>query len=275
LSGRGHGWSLRAARVLLRWGPLRRRLAFAFRHDHLGELGLRLPIGHGIACPVGAEDTLLSLGEIFGEGEYAGLGAALPAPRRWLDLGAHAGYFSLALAAQAARAGVVDWAALLVEPDPRHGPTLRAGLAQPALRGRARLLAAAVGAGGGRQRLALRHGMVSSLDLAAGARSGEVEVPVIGAAELLAELPPPYDLVKIDIEGAEHAFLPVAGDLCRATRALVLEWHAPTVDDPSVAVLRRTLAGHGLGVARALRAPHVRAEPGPLAVSGLELFTRA
>ena len=39
-------------------------------------------------------------------------------------------------------------------------------------------------------------------------------------------LPPPYDLVKIDIEGAEADFLRAYPKVLSATRHLLMEWHS-------------------------------------------------
>lgn len=261
--------------AVLRAGGLRRRLAFHLKQHHFADLQMRIPIGQGLVCPVGAEENLMSFGEIFGEREYEALLREIPPPRRWLDVGAHAGYFSLMLAARLLQEGVDGWEALLVEPDPRLRRTIEAGLAQPGLRNRARFLPAAVGAGGvGELPFALRSGMVSSLDAGAAQVAQTVAVPIASEAEIAARLAPPYDLLKLDVEGAEYDFVRDYGALCRGARALVVEWHADHETAPRIAELRANLARHGLTGGRALRGLHRSGGNGPLAVSGLELFTR-
>ena len=259
---------------LLKNASLRRRMAFHLRQYHFDDLQLRVPIGAGLLAPIGAEDNLMSFGEIFGDGEYDGLWSEIPTPRRWLDIGAHAGYFSLSVAKRLLSEGVQDWSALLIEPDPRLGRTIERGLAQPLLRRRAKYCQAAVGEGTGALSFALRGGMVSSADIAAGDAAEMVSVPLIDAAEIEARSPGPYDLVKLDVEGAEYAFVRHYAGICRAARALVVEWHAPAVQSPMVAELRERLAACGLVRVRALRLPHCASEPSAMAASGLELFTR-
>ena len=265
--------------ALLRPAWLRRRLVFALRQGHFAELNLCVPIGGGLVAPILTADSVHSFGEIFCGQEYAGIFGLVPAPRRWIDLGAHAGYFTLLLAARhaAARSGG-DWEALLVEPDPRIQPALSAALALNGLGGRTRILAGVVGAAdrgaGTCIPFVLRSAMASSADLGLPGRAGVVEVPVIAEAALMEALPPPYDLVKLDIEGAEYAFVRDYPAVCRAARAMVVEWHARSADDGRVASLRRDLLAHGFARSTALRAVRERGEGGEGAASGLELFWR-
>lgn len=265
--------STRLFSALMRIGSLRRRVAFHIRQHHFDDLQLQIPIGGGLACPIDAQENLLSFGEVFCEREYDSLLSAIPAPRRWLDVGAHAGYFSLFLATHAQGAG--EWEALLVEPDPRLRGTIERGITQAGLKGRARLLPAAIGAGNGPVAFSLRDGMVSSIDPAAGDAVRRVQVPIASAAEIVAQFPPPYDLVKVDIEGAEYDFVRHYGELCRGARAMVVEWHAESEHADRVTELRGNLRRLGLVRSRILREPRRSSQTGPLAVTGVELFVRA
>ena len=271
-------WRTFAAKCLfapLAIGGLRRRVVFHVKHRYFPDLGLTVPIGGGLSCPILAEENMYSFREIFGDREYAGLAAHLALPQRWIDLGAHAGYFSLSLAAQHAAAGTGDaWQAALVEPDPRMLPVIQAGLDRNGIAGQVRLLAGLVGSGAGEKPFALRGGMLSSASAADAPTEREVAVPVVTELMLLAALPPPYDLVKVDIEGGEYDFVRHYGQICRAARALVMEWHVPSVADGRLAELRSALQVLGFARRVVLREARAGAGEGPLAVTGLDLFLR-
>ena len=96
----------------------------------------------------------------------------------------------------------------------------------------------------------------------------------MGEDKLLAALPPPYDLVKLDIEGAEYDFVRSYGAICRAARAMVVEWHATSASDPRVEELRTMLSQHGLSRAIPIRPQRIASAGGPFVASGLELFLR-
>jgi FkbM family methyltransferase len=261
----------RLLQQVLAWRGLRRRLVFQLKQDYFSELDLRVPVGAGLVCPIRAEENLYSFAEIFCAAEYGGVLERIPPPRRWLDLGAHAGYFTLFLAARGRRR---DWQAVLVEPDPRMRPVLEAMLGLNGFTAQARLLAGVLGSGEATRRFVLRPGMLSSSALGDGAAGAIVELPVVTADQIRAALPPPYDLVKLDIEGGEYEFVHHYEPICRETRALVLEWHAPTPTDPRVGQLRERLRSFGLVHSWPLREPVVAPVAGPLAATGLELFSR-
>lgn len=254
---------------------IRRRVVSQLRREHFEELRLCLPIGEGFFAPIHAPDNLHSLGEIFCAHEYEPMWRHLHLPDRWLDLGAHAGYFTLALAARHARSGRGgDWRAVLVEPDPRRRRVIEDGLRLNELSARAQLLTGLIGAGNAPVEFTLRAGMVSSADPSIGANQQTITVPTIDEAALLAALPPPYDLVKVDIEGAEYDFVRAYPQICRATRACLVEWHAPAPDAPHRNELIQALRAHGLTRHITLHLPRRAFDQGPLAWNGLELFLR-
>lgn len=259
---------------LFRSARLRRLLVRQVKQHHFRELGLRLPIGHGLHCPLHTHENVASFSEIFCQQEYAGLWEHIAPPARWLDLGAHAGYFTLSVAARHAQAGTAaTWRAVLVEPDPRMREVIASGLELNRLGAQAQVLTGLVGSGPPLTRFALREGMLSSsVDLWGGKL---IDVPRIDEATLLAALPPPYDLVKIDIEGSEYDFVRAYPTICASARTCVIEWHAPTADAPALAELVRTLHTHGLTRRITLRPGARCLTHGPRSFSGLDLFLRA
>lgn len=269
------GLGTRVLDVLLKPAGVRRRVAFHLKQEHFIELGFRVPIGGGLNAPIHAHENLYSFGEIFGAHEYGGLWQHIPVPRRWLDLGAHAGYFTLSVAAQHAMAGNArDWRAVLVEPDPRMRPVIEDGINANGLGANIRLLQGLLGGGEKESSFTLRDGMLSSAHAGDAAGGTAIAVPTITEAAILATLPAPYDLVKIDIEGAEYDFVRAYPQICRGARALVLEWHAPTERDARREELAQTLRAHGLTRCATLRAASHGGAGGALAWSGLELYLR-
>src|SRR6186713_1284062 len=82
-------------RTILGWNWLRKRVAFALRQSYYEAFEIRVPLVAGLTAPVVSQEAWLSFSEIFLQGEYAAVWRAVPLPDRWIDLGCHAGYFSL------------------------------------------------------------------------------------------------------------------------------------------------------------------------------------
>ena len=258
----------------LRFTRCRQLLAALLKEHYFRDLHLRIPIGGGISCPLYSRDNLDSFSEIFCRQEYAGIWQHLEPPHRWLDLGAHAGYFTLYVAARhrAARSGIA-WRAALIEPDPRMRDVLADGLESNGFGAQAQVVLGMVGAKDQRPRFALREGMLSSAVDPWGGKL--IDVTPIDEAALLAAFPPPYDLIKVDIEGSEYDFVRDYPNVCRGARACVIEWHAPTAEDPIQREMIETLRTYGLERRVTLRPSGRCLTRGFRSYSGLDLFLRA
>jgi hypothetical protein len=68
--------------------------------------------------------------------------------------------------------------------------------------------------------------MSSSLARPAGLPGEELEVPILTSEEIMFAFPPPYDLVKVDIEGAEYNLLRYHRKFLARCEFLVMEWHS-------------------------------------------------
>jgi hypothetical protein len=66
---------------------------------------------------------------------------------------------------------------------------------------------------------------MSSLAASGDEKSNCREVPVLDAEQICAMFPPPYDLVKLDIEGAEWDFLSGYRSVLDHTRFVLMEYH--------------------------------------------------
>ncbi|MGA2051928.1 MAG: FkbM family methyltransferase [Opitutales bacterium] len=241
------GLSLRLLRPLLLWGPLRRRLAVAIRLFHFGDLDLSLPLSHGLGAPLALQEDDFSFSEIFFNDVYHEVLAADPLPARWLDLGCHAGYFSLWLEWHRRRRGepAGSSSALLVDADARRLPGLARLLELNGLAPRWNYTHGAICAGSGAHVFYQRSVMASSAAPYAPEPGHPVSVPILTAAQLLARFPPPYDLIKVDIEGAEVDFLAHYESVWSQARQVLLEWHADSLGSAGVEGLRTRLRDGG------------------------------
>jgi len=260
--------------VPLRFGFIRRRAAFELRR-WFGDVEFEIPLTENLACPIGRWDSVHSFSEIFVADEYGAFLQEVPLPRRWLDLGCHAGYFTLYLAwknALAGRAG--DWSALMIDADPRMAPLVSWMLRRNRLEKNGMFKAGMIGEGTGERQYALRSGMGSSSDLAAAPAEMVCRVPCITARQIAELFPPPYDLIKIDIEGAEYEFARIYADLYRQANYLLAEWHSQDREGKRAAGLKELCAQNGFDYVKEIRAKREICLQGVWNSSGVQLYRR-
>ena len=211
----GHlGHHLRLARRIER-GPLFLWREVVRRRPSLQRYRLRAT-GQPIYLRHRTQD-LTGFAEIFVRGAYdfpariASVLQNVPAPLKAVDLGANIGLFGVRLLAQRPDAQIVAF-----EPDPHNAEVLRATIASSGSDTWSVVEACAGTASGS---VPFQHGqfMESRID------PGGDPVPVVDVFPALATA----NLVKIDIEGAEHDIL--ADDRFRSLEAQVvcLEYHPP------------------------------------------------
>ena len=259
----------------LRTPFFRKRAAFHFRYEYFADIELSIPLSHGFWCPVVGPDALYSFSEIFVTGEYGSFLNEIPLPRRWVDLGCHAGYFTLYLAWQHALAGSAgDWRALLIDADPRTKASTERTLAQNSLLPKCEYRTGLISNETGEVNFALREGMGSSADTRMGGIQGLRQVRAIPPAEILAALPPPYDLIKIDVEGAEADFVEAYRTVHDQAAAILVEWHSPDREGSNEKGLRKLLEASGFCLARELRPRRELQLDGGWFSSGVQLYLR-
>jgi FkbM family methyltransferase len=253
----------------------RKRAAYHFRYDYFADIELSIPLSHGFWCPISTIDSIHSFSEIFVVGEYGSFLDEIPLPRRWLDVGCHAGYFTLYLAWLHAISGKsADWRALLIDADPRVEILARKTLAQNSLLPRCEFRLGLISNEKGELDFRLRDGMGSSLDATVGGIQSIRRVRVITPGEILAGLPPPYDLIKIDVEGAESAFVETYREVYAHSASILLEWHSPDKEGSNERVLRESLKASGFRLARELSPRRVLELDGGWFSSGVQLYKR-
>lgn len=140
-----------------------------------------------------------------------------------LDIGAHVGAFSCALARAVPGARLTA-----VEPSAERAAYLRRNVVRNDLDGRVTTVPAAVADQSGH-----RHLTPSGiLEATAQPDAGGEQVDVIAFEELLAASPGPIDLVKMDCEGSEYEiFESASADTLQRIQRLLLEYHPATRDE--------------------------------------------
>src|SRR6516165_674935 len=100
-------------------------------------------------------------------------------------------------------------------------------------------------------------------------------VRVIPPAEILAALPPPYDLIKIDVEGAEGDFIEAYRTVHAHAAAILMEWHSPDKEGSKEKGLRQLLEASDFSLVRELRPRRVFQSDSGWSSTGVQLYRRA
>lgn len=213
---------------LLSQSELRRRIIFELTHRYYSDLNVLVPIGHQFVCPITHWEHIHSFSEIFlAEGEYTSVFKKIELPQRWLDIGCHAGYFSLFVAWLRAKHNLSpNCRCLLVDADPRVESAVEKLLSLNHLDQKMIFRPGVIAKGAGERKFAIRPVMCSSVASEGESGAGLLSVPVLTESDIEKLLPPPYDLIKVDIEGAEYEFLESYDQLIRQSKYLLLEWHS-------------------------------------------------
>jgi FkbM family methyltransferase len=185
---------------------------------------------------------------IFCRGEYA----VDPRARCIVDIGANFGAFTLLAAEAAPEARIVA-----VEPFPAEFARLQANVAANGLAGRVRCLRVAVAAEAGERRMETGGAPAQSRGLLPPDAAPEASVAVF--AEPLGDIlrramedaeSARIDLVKMDVEGAEHELIPhLTAETLARVDAWQMEYHPNGPSAPLFAALERA----GLRLVRDLR----------------------
>jgi FkbM family methyltransferase len=214
--------------TIFKISSLRRRLAFQVKYRCLTELDLRVSLGHDVCVPWWNEEIGASFAEIFLEQEYSGMFEFMKPPARWIDLGAFAGFFSIWLVWIRNRLKLSDspCEALLIDADRERAGYIADLLRINNLSERFHFRYGAIDAGGGTSRFVHIPYMSSALASIAGSVGQPVDVPILTCREIVSLIEPPYDLVKVDIEGAEYELLQNYREFLRHCDHLLIEWHS-------------------------------------------------
>lgn len=270
-----HRFSKWFLRRILTISKLRSWIAFELRQHYYEAFEVVVPLSHGLKWPVNFWESWASFGFIFFGGEYSRAFREMPTPARWIDLGCYAGHFSLYVAQLRGDQGLDDFGeALLIDADSRATLAVNKLISANQLESNWTFLRGAISRQSGRLRFAERSFMTSSLSTDALEHEGVVEVDVITAADILKAFPPPYDLIKIDIEGGEYDFLLGYSDVLEHTEYLLIEWHAWHPGGGGEAQVRTLVEGRGFNFVAEVLAPIEVQHRSASLNSGVLLFRR-
>lgn len=253
---------------------IRKRVAFELKYHWFADLEIGIPLTEGFGCSIPELDSFYSFSEIFVTGEYGSTFQDIPLPRRWIDLGCHTGYFSLYLAWQHGLAGSPNWSSLLIDADPRMEKFANATLQAIPIGGQWTMLSGMISAIKGEGEFALRPGMGSSSDLNLGEVQEVRRVRTISASEIESVFPPPYDLIKIDIEGGEYDFLEHYKEVYTKASFILLEWHSLDREGTGGDRAKETLARNGFRFLKTVRPKRELLLDGKWYTSGVQLYQR-
>ena len=214
---------------LFNFKPFREKAIFHLRQYYFSELDFSVRLGQGFDCPISDVSASYSFTEIFFENEYKPVFDLIDLPSRWLDLGCHYGYFSLYVAWLRAKQDLPqNFRGLLVDADSRvlHGVSTL--IQRNHLEAQLSFRHGAISSGSGSVYFQESDVMSSSLsDLLPNTTLATTSsVPIIDQQVIESLLPPPYDLVKIDVEGGEYDFFLSYERILQNTSHMVLEWHS-------------------------------------------------
>ena len=219
-------------RAMLDIPDIRRRIVFDLKQRHFDDLEISVPLGFGLSAPISSPEFWVSFEEIFFEREYAALleniASSTGLPKRWLDLGCHAGFFSLWLLYERIKSGLTinDCRALLIDPDPHIVDQVKKLIANNHLESSFQFLPFAISSQPGKIEFAVRSYMASSLATLGEENSDVQLVETINTKDLASYMSPPYDLIKVDIEGAEFDFLSSYDETLKSAKHVILECHS-------------------------------------------------
>ena len=212
----------------LGYGPLRKRIVSEIVQKHYEDLNVVVPLPGGVCCPIVSLEHWVSFDNIFCEREYDRLLFSIPLPRSWLDVGCHAGHFTLRLASLWAESGDrFGWRALLIDADSRSASAVEKIIANNQFElNRIVFLHGAIADRSINIQFSENAYMTSEIVPDTSVGQWINSVAVIHEEAILNRLNPPYDLIKLDIEGAEFDFFNAYTRLLSQSKHVICEWHS-------------------------------------------------
>lgn len=226
---------------------IRHSVIALIKSKYFSDLSIFMEVKGQLRVPICFEDSISSFREVFIEGEYSFLNIQINEhclPFKWLDLGCNNGYFSLYVAGLFPENLRSNVSALLVDPDPRSRECVAKISEYNSGIKLFDFLEGAIGPCAEKVKFVdLPHMQAHILpddDNLSTFRS----VAIISQEEILKVFPPPYSLIKVDIEGAEVNFLENYKKLLAHTNRLIIEWHSWNANGLSLGEFENMLKLH-------------------------------
>jgi len=200
----------------------REQIIFQIKQKYFHELSYSIPLKNGYWGHILENDAYDSFSEVFIQQAYANFIPPIR-PARVLDIGANYGYFSLWLQTVFPEEEIC---ALMIEPSTQCRRSLDYLTEQPKLKNRFHWMEGAI-ADPSLVKVDFydRPYMASSVFDTSSEETSSTS-KVLKTDEIIEKLPPPYDLLKCDIEGSEWDLIIHYTELICQASYLVLEWHS-------------------------------------------------
>lgn len=207
---------------LLKSVALRKRVILHLRNNYFDEFQHSIPLGNDFWAHLLEHDAYDSFSEIFIQQEYANYLPNEPISRI-LDIGAHYGYFSLWIQSKYPEREIHS---LMIEPSPKCIRSLENLVNQPQFKGRFAFLQKAVNAIDIEKTEFYDRSHMRASTLADSKNETSVEIETLKPDDVYKSSPPPYDLIKCDIEASEWELINHYSRLLQDAQYLLLEWHS-------------------------------------------------
>ncbi len=210
---------------LIQLTKFRLRIISIIKSHYYKELENNIPLEGNLYCPILYESSFCSFDEIFGQGEYKHFINKIDLPEKWLDLGCHLGHFSLQLNSLRRSAGKKLGKGLLIDADSRIIDSIDKTIEINSLESYFKFKSGVLGSS--KDIFFYEDDFMSSSNIESIRKHAKKrKVNLITENEIINLMAPPYDLVKVDIEGGEYEFLKNYQMILRQTKYLFLEWHS-------------------------------------------------
>ena len=208
--------------LLLKSSLLRKSILTNLKSNYFNELGLSFPLDNGYWAHLMENDSYNSFSEIFIQQEYKDF---LPKGNllKVIDLGANYGYFSLWLQSKIASD---EFRSLLIEPSLLCRRSLDNLIAQSILTDRFKYIQGAIGRPTDSKVNFFERPFMAGSSFELSDKENSYSVNILKVEEFLQALPPPYDLIKCDIEGSEWDFIEHYPEILQNSKYLLMEWHS-------------------------------------------------
>ena len=241
------------SRILLSQPRLRVHIIEEVKKKYFDLLNVEIELSNGLKAPITYLDSLASFKEIFLDGCYSWIKPDLKC-NRWLDIGCNNGFFTLNLVNQKLLGSTNEnLSALLIDGDKRSQKSTEKINRRYPDYVKTDFIWGVVGPKKPHVEFLNLEAMYAHIQETEDADTKGISkdvVPVIQEEELLKRFAPPYDLVKIDIEGAEIDFLENYPTILRETTVLIIEWHSWNFRDISMIEFEKRLGSKGFSIKR-------------------------
>ncbi len=200
----------------------RRRIAHDIKFNHFSSLGISVPVKNGFSAPIPQYDAYDSFSEIFIQDEYKDV---IPDIKfdRIIDMGANYGYFTIWLQSLQPKQNLN---ALLIEPSRNCMPALSELMTDPSYSNCLQVQNGCIGNPSKSSQDFYERPFMASSIFRNSSDESTYKVKILDENEILHKSPPPYDLIKCDIEGSEWELLCHYPKVISQCQYLLIEWHS-------------------------------------------------